>query len=498
MAVSSEAIGGWANRAIRRSPHINTTTHVASLHVSSVPVKRRAVAPILPLIAAWLLAASCSESRVARERAEVDPATVSSTYSAAWAYQRVADKLSKDQTPFCPTGLANYLAYDGQFQTDHWQLQVQCFAVGARSDVIVREAVWQVFIDRGDVALERQDEFGITGLRCADKPDHCLSANRIQLVSVPTTTAAKCDAQSIAKAEQAAVRIEWPYVRTGSGFLLDADTIVTNAHVVEGTRSVDLQFADLTKGRGTVVAVSRTLDLALVRPDRVPSASGLAWGDSSKLDVTQDIYAIGFPKGLTGRPIVTKGTVSRFTTESGVEMIQTDAAINPGNSGGPLVDICGKVIGVVTLKYTSAEGIGYAQSQRQVQPEVEALQRGGGGGATAPTISPATRCGSSDPRQCPLDGVWTIADTVTFGPDAGKTFTFTAYIAEKDGQVAGTNDDASLTFVGRRSGTAVAVDFTRSGGRGYFRWTMGADGVLRGNYEDYGASNGGTTIATRK
>ncbi|HLO36003.1 MAG TPA: trypsin-like peptidase domain-containing protein [Candidatus Deferrimicrobium sp.] len=157
----------------------------------------------------------------------------------------------------------------------------------------------------------------------------------------------------------------------GSGIILTADGYtLTNRHVVEGARSLTATLADGSEYPATVVTLSDTQDLALVKID----ATGLkpaTIGESGGIKVGQTAIAIGSPLG-TYTETVTKGIVSaldrtitvqdetsgRPVTLSG--LIQTDAAINPGNSGGPLLDAIGQVIGVNTATASSAEGLGFA------------------------------------------------------------------------------------------------------------------------------------------
>ena len=157
----------------------------------------------------------------------------------------------------------------------------------------------------------------------------------------------------------------------GSGIVLTADGYaLTNRHVVEGSESLTATLADGTTYDASVVTVSDTQDLALVKID----ATGLkpaAIGDSTGLKVGQTAIAIGSPLG-TFTETVTKGIVSGLNRTVTVQdeqtgkpvtlrgLIQTDAAINPGNSGGPLLDAIGQVIGVNTATASSAEGLGFA------------------------------------------------------------------------------------------------------------------------------------------
>jgi serine protease Do len=162
-----------------------------------------------------------------------------------------------------------------------------------------------------------------------------------------------------------------PSTGVGSGIVLTSSGyILTNRHVVQGSRSLTVELADGRQFDATVVKISSDQDLALIKID----ASGLTAatiGDTSKLQVGQTAIAIGSPLG-TFTESVTRGIISatgRTITvqdessgqpETLTGLLQTDAAINPGNSGGPLLDASGAVIGINTAVSTQAEGLGFA------------------------------------------------------------------------------------------------------------------------------------------
>jgi len=172
---------------------------------------------------------------------------------------------------------------------------------------------------------------------------------------------------------------------SGSGFVLTQDGyIVTNYHVIEDavkdeSVTIEVSFANDDKYPAKVVGGEKDNDVAVLKID----ASGLTpvtLGDSKKLVVGEEVYAIGNPLGeltysLTDgivsaldRLITTTSTnPSTGATETiTLNVLQTNCAINPGNSGGPLFDGYGNVIGIVSAKYThsqsgvSAEGLGFA------------------------------------------------------------------------------------------------------------------------------------------
>jgi serine protease Do len=159
----------------------------------------------------------------------------------------------------------------------------------------------------------------------------------------------------------------------GSGVIYRSDGyIITNNHVVEGSRDVEVAFADGAIEPGEVVGTDPTTDVAVIKVDRngLPAAS-FASGDPV---VGQMAVAVGSPSGFEST--VTSGIISGTGREipaqitggsqqpSLVDLVQTDAAISPGNSGGALADREGRVIGV-NVAYlppaeTGAENIGFA------------------------------------------------------------------------------------------------------------------------------------------
>ncbi|WP_414527958.1 HhoA/HhoB/HtrA family serine endopeptidase [Nodularia chucula] len=153
---------------------------------------------------------------------------------------------------------------------------------------------------------------------------------------------------------------------TGSGFILSEDGVVlTNAHVVADTDTVQVTLKDGRTFKGRVVGVDPITDVAVVKipENKLPTVK---LGNSQNLIPGQWAIAIGNPLGLDNT--VTIGIISatgRTSAQVGVpdkrvSFIQTDAAINPGNSGGPLLNAQGEVIGVNTAIRADAQGLGFA------------------------------------------------------------------------------------------------------------------------------------------
>ena len=158
-----------------------------------------------------------------------------------------------------------------------------------------------------------------------------------------------------------------PQQGQGSGFVIDGEgRILTNFHVVEGARQVEVTTSDKKKYKAEIVGADASNDLAVIQiPVRTIPAAVLA--DSRGLVVGQKVFAIGNPFGLSGT--MTRGIISSIRSVRGQrgfidEAIQTDAAINPGNSGGPLLNSRGQVIGINSMIFTGgaeqSAGIGFA------------------------------------------------------------------------------------------------------------------------------------------
>ncbi len=153
---------------------------------------------------------------------------------------------------------------------------------------------------------------------------------------------------------------------TGSGFIVTADgQVLTNAHVVDGTDTVDVTLKDGRTFRGRVVGSDSVTDVAVIKID-TDDLPTVTMGRSDTLAPGQWAIAIGNPLGLDNT--VTAGIISaigRSSSQVGVpdkrvSFIQTDAAINPGNSGGPLLNAQGEVIGMNTAIRADAQGLGFA------------------------------------------------------------------------------------------------------------------------------------------
>ena len=168
--------------------------------------------------------------------------------------------------------------------------------------------------------------------------------------------------------------------------------LVTNTHVINGAKKVDIRLADGTKVPGEIVGSDTYSDIAVVKISSEKVSTVAEFGDSNQLSVGETAIAIGSPLGSEYANTVTRGIVSSLNrhvslkSEDGqaisTNAIQTDTAINPGNSGGPLINIQGQVIGITSSKIasnggTSVEGLGFAIPTNDVKNIINQLEKEG-------------------------------------------------------------------------------------------------------------------------
>jgi S1-C subfamily serine protease len=208
---------------------------------------------------------------------------------------------------------------------------------------------------------------------------------------------------------------------TGSGVIITGDgEIVTNNHVVAGASSVKVKTSDGKEYTAEVVGTDSSKDLALIKLQDASGLQAATLGDSSGVQVGDQVVAIGSPEGLTGT--VTSGIVSALardvtvSTDEGQQQqqqqggggwpfefggqefngdtgsstttykaIQTDASLNPGNSGGALIDMNGNIIGINSAMYSAAGssssnagsvGLGFAIPINTVKSDLAKLRSG--------------------------------------------------------------------------------------------------------------------------
>jgi len=279
-----------------------------------------------------------------------------------------------------------YQETPGEFQTPPVMPPVNPRRPGGKMRTGAIIALTLVLVLIFGVGLFAGWQFGRSGTATANPGSGSLQTGSTPAATVPALTGNNLQAVReavIAKVRPSVVEVN---VSTsngsgiGSGVIIDKrGYIVTNNHVVNGAQNIQVVLYNGTKLQAQLVGTDPADDLAIVKI--TPPSSGLTvatLGDSSKLQVGQDVLAIGNPLGIT--QTVTNGIVSALgrSVNEGQgggtipNAIQTDAPINPGNSGGALVDMQGNVIGIPTLTAidpefnTPANGVGFAIPSNRV------------------------------------------------------------------------------------------------------------------------------------
>lgn len=182
---------------------------------------------------------------------------------------------------------------------------------------------------------------------------------------------------------------------SGSGVIYKVDNglayVITNYHVVEGAKQLEVTLADGTKEEAQLVGSDIWTDLAVISIKSEKVKTVAKFGDSDVLKQGETVIAIGNPLGLDFYGSVTTGVISGKDRAVPVdlnadgnedwetEVLQTDAAINPGNSGGALINITGELVGINSMKIAqdTIEGLGFSIPINTVIPIIEELEKNG-------------------------------------------------------------------------------------------------------------------------
>src|SRR5262245_11842863 len=265
-------------------------------------------------------------------------------------------------------------------------------------------------------------------------------------------------------------------VSAGSGFIITDDGyILTNNHVVQGAKKLQVTLDNGEKYEATVVGTDPMIDLGLIKIDakgkKLPT---LPLGDSDGLKIGHWVMAIGNPLGL--ERTVTVGIVSGKkrqvpigdTVPALANFIQTDAAINFGNSGGPLLDGRGRVVGISTAIFRGelAEGIGFAIPINEARRAAEELRAGGtvkrGFLGVTMNQSGITEKARAYYKLPDTNGVL-ISEVTEDGPGDKAGLRKEDIVRKIDGDVIKDNQDLLARVASHRPGETVRLDVIRDG-----------------------------------
>lgn len=294
--------------------------------------------------------------------------------------------------------------------------------------------------------------------------------------SRPAAPTARGFARVVAEALPSVVQIR-SQRGLGSGIVFDTSGhVVTNAHVVAGSRSFRVTLADGSQHAATLRGTFAAGDLAVVRLQGVRPAPA-TFADSSRIHVGDYALAIGNPLGL--RSSVTQGIVSstsRTVAEGGgialPSVIQTSAPINPGNSGGALVDATGAVIGIPTLAANDpevggvADGIGFAISSNTVRSIAGQLADKG-------RVQHSGRAWLGVELRTLAGAGAVVASTSPSGPAARAGVRAGDLIVRAAGQPTPSVDELATALAAERPGRRIALDVRGPAGARRVEVTLG-------------------------
>ncbi|WP_330633509.1 S1C family serine protease [Halocatena halophila] len=261
----------------------------------------------------------------------------------------------------------------------------------------------------------------------------------------------------------------------GSGFLIDGNTIVTNAHVVSRAESIEMQFARGEWRSATVLGSDPYSDLAAIEPAAVPDYVTPLPIDDREPAIGTTVVAIGTPFGLDGT--MTTGIVSGLNRSMPApnnytipDAVQTSAPVNPGNSGGPLLTVDGSVVGVISAG--GGENLAFAISAPLLERVVPSLVDSGSYhhpklGINAATVTPsvAEDLGMGRPRG--------VVVTEVSDPARGTIEVDDVIVRANDTEIDSQQQLSSFIALHTSPGAAVSGTLLRDGSEQTVEVTLG-------------------------
>jgi S1-C subfamily serine protease len=264
----------------------------------------------------------------------------------------------------------------------------------------------------------------------------------------------------------------------GTGMILTPDgEVLTNFHVIANASSIRVSlYSQASPLSASVLGADQTNDVALLKLSGVQGLPTVVLGDSSKLQVGDDVVAIGNALNLPGGPTVTEGIVSATDRNLSVDdptapnlpLIQTDAAINPGNSGGPLVNSQGQVVGMNTLviqqanAQEAAQNLGFSIAVNTIKPLLPDLAKGITHAPAYLGLSVATLTADIVGRYgLSVNKGAIVAQVAPDGPAAQAGLQPLDVVTSFDGKAVTTADEVVTTTQKHRPGDSVQLTYVR-------------------------------------
>lgn len=266
----------------------------------------------------------------------------------------------------------------------------------------------------------------------------------------------------------------------GSGIIISQDGyMLTNSHVIGNSKTayaIQVVTSDGKEYTAGVVGFDSRTDIAVLKMDGAKDLKPATFGDSARIELGEDIIAVGNPGGLDYQNSITKGIVSAVNRElsstSLVKYIQTDAAINPGNSGGPVVNLYGQVIGIATSKIVAEkyEGMGFAIPTQTVKEIVDELVRNGYVTGRVKIGITGTNVTAAMASQYNVPQGILVAEIVEDGPCDGTELMAEDIITEADGEEVKSFSDIYEVLEKHKAGDKIKLK--------YYRMSDGSEGTV--------------------
>lgn len=199
-----------------------------------------------------------------------------------------------------------------------------------------------------------------------EKPEDHTSVVKIDKIT-PLTVSNSSDAATLIKENTVKIinQIDDETSIVGTGFFHESGYLVTNSHIVDIEGKLSVIFSDNTTTTAKVYSNDITSDIALLSVENA-KVKALYFGNTLSLNITDDVYAVGYPYALEGEASVSKGILSARRSAGGIEFLQSDVSLDTGNSGGPLINDKGELLGMNTYA-TPNSSIGMAISSESLE-----------------------------------------------------------------------------------------------------------------------------------
>lgn len=158
----------------------------------------------------------------------------------------------------------------------------------------------------------------------------------------------------------------------GTGFFDKSGYLVTNSHLVDIKGSITIEYADGKTSVAQLFSNDIVSDIALLAVE-TPIIKSMYYGETLSLNITDEVYAIGYPYALVGEASVSKGVLSARRSAGAIGFLQSDISLNIGNSGGPLINDKAELLGINTYATENAS-MGMSISSESLQEIIKVLK----------------------------------------------------------------------------------------------------------------------------